>query len=187
MPSLRFLFAQIKAWWDHLDEEDSVSKVTLTATRTPRTRVASARDRAEVPPINKPDCTDTKPKRSRSSATSSKIVIEPQRRGRIARVPRDPTTYWQDKGWTKSGYIYTGFFGSNGQRWPGVIKWHKRGLRDCHITSPPSGLWEHPHAPCFSHIGKGRYSVHFNRQPQTVDAAIITVERILNEATGRRT
>ena len=188
MPGLRFLFARLRAFWSRFFVEDSTPKGTLTATRTPRLPlVASARPRAEAPPLNKPDRTGTEPKRLYSPVTSSNIIVEPQRRDRVARVPRDPTTYWQDKGWTKSGDIYTGFFGSNGQRWPGVIKWHKRGLRDCHITSPPSGLWEHPHAPCFSHIGKGKYSVHFNRQPQTVDAVIITVERILNEATGRRT
>jgi len=188
MPGLRFLFARLRALWSRFFVENSTPKVTLTATRTPRLNlVASARSRAEAPPLYKPDRTGAEPKRLYSSVTSSNIIVEPQRRGRAARVPRDPTTYWQDKGWTKSGDTYTGFFSINSQRWPGVIKWHKRGLWDCHISNPPGGLWEHPHAQCFSYIGKGKYSVHFARQPKTVDAAIITVERILNEATGRRT
>jgi len=179
MPGLRSIFAHLRAW---LSGGENVPKVTITGTRTPRLiRVAPARDRAGVSPVTKASRKVVKLRRSPSANTSSKILVEPQRRARAARVPRDPTTYWQDKGWTKSGDIYTGFFGSNGQRWPGVIKWHKRGLRDCHITNPPGGLWEHPHAPCFSHVGKGKYSVHFARRPQTVDAAIITVEQILNQ------
>jgi len=184
MPGLRSMFAHLRAW---LFEGENTPKAIITGTRALRlTRVASARSRAGAPPDIKPGRKTIEAESTRSSVTSSKTIVAPQTRRRTARVRRDPTTYWQDKGWIKSRDTYNGFFSVNGQRWPGVIKWHKLGLRDCHISNPPAGLWEHLHASCFSHIGKGKYSVHFTRQPQTVDAAIVTVERILAEATGRR-
>ena len=101
-------------------------------------------------------------------------------------VEREPSSYWQDKDWQRQGDIYYGYFGSNGRRWQGAITWGRRGFRDCQIFDPPGELWRHPHASCFYYVGDGSYAVHFNNRPRTIDAAIIAIERILSEATGRR-
>ncbi len=116
---------------------------------------------------------------------SQTIAVEPdRRRGSMTEVMREPTSYWEDKDWVRSGDTYAGYFGTNGTRWPGAIIWDRHGLRGCFISNPPHELWKHQHAPCFCYIGDGRYAVHFSKRPQTLDGAIMTVERILSEAVG---
>ncbi|MFC1865143.1 hypothetical protein ACFLYB_00305 [Chloroflexota bacterium] len=114
-----------------------------------------------------------------------RIVVKPRRKNPIP-VVRQQTAYWEDKGWSRSRQAYSGYFGSNGYRCPGWIGWSKRGLRYCYIKKPPRGLWNHSHRGCFSHIGEEVYSVHFQEKPETIDATIMSVEKILSEATGRR-
>ena len=105
----------------------------------------------------------------------------------VISINREPRMYWEDKGWTKTGNTYTGYFVSISNGWRGEIECGIAGIPvSCFIFDPPRQLWSHSHRSCFSHIGKGKYSVHFNRRPETVDAAIMTVEQILMEAMGRR-
>jgi len=125
-----------------------------------------------------------------SGEISGRILVQPKRPTGITDiigVSREPRMYGEDKGWTKSGDTYTGYFGSNSSGWRGEIVCDSAGIpRTCYISDPPRQLWRHPHRCCFSHVGKGKYAVHFNKCPETVDAAIMTVEQVLREATGRR-
>lgn len=120
-----------------------------------------------------------------SASTAQRTVIYPQTRPQAIMVQRRPGFYWEENDWNRSGQSYIGYFHVNEHRCPGVIVWNKYGLRDCVISNPPGELWQHPHAPCFTYAGDGEYRVHFRNRPKTVDAAILTIERILNEAVRR--
>jgi hypothetical protein len=113
-------------------------------------------------------------------------VVGPQRRGRVVHVRREPTCYWQDRGWRRQRDIYSGYFAFNGRHWPGQIAWRPDGLRGCLIASPPTEVLQGGHGSCFTPKGEGVYAVHFSRRPETVDAAILEVEKVVRQALGSR-
>ena len=115
-----------------------------------------------------------------------RMVIEPIALAPLLHVTRRPSTYWEDRGWIRDRDRYDGYFGINGRMCPGVISWGSRGLKSCLVSNPPQELWTHPHAGCFAHVGNGTYAVHFKQNPKSVDAAIMTVERIIKESIERR-
>jgi hypothetical protein len=128
-----------------------------------------------------PQCIVT-PARTASSNVKERILVEPTGRQPRMQVSRDSSPYWQDAGWVKSGDHYEGNFLANNKTYQGTIVWDQsHGLRGCFVRYPPTGLWSHPHGPCFSHTGGGLYSVHFNTKPRDVDGAIIQVQNILAE------
>ena len=186
---LRLLFSRIAGLWQYFSGGNRVSTVFLIGTRTiPNSRVSSTKATKSVAThARKAAGIVVEPRLPASSSRAScPIIVEPQWHPGIVEVTREPSFYWEDKGWQRQGDTYLGHFGTNSRRCPGIIIWDKQGLRDCYISNPPHELWKHPHAPCFCYVGDGKYSVHFSSRPQTVDAAIITVERILKEATRRR-
>ena len=142
------------------------------------TQTITAAQNKQPPLVVEPQATRT-PLR-----VSHTVVVKPEFRRSKTEVFREPGSYWEDKGWLRSGDTYVGYFGTNGRRFPGVITWHGNGLDKCFIRNPPQELWGHEHASCFCYMGDDTYAVHFSRCPQNVDGTIMSVERVLEEAIG---
>jgi len=188
MTSLRPALDKFVMWWSRIFRRREVPNVTIIRTRPVEShRITPPQKKSGAVLQRQRDQIVVEPQLlSVPSKSLQRIVVEPTMRTDTVPVMRQPASYWEDKGWTKNRQTYTGYFGSNGYRCPGRIQWGQRGLRNCYIYSPPQELWRHPHHRCFCYLGDGKYGVHFQRTPLTVDAAIMTVEQVLNEAVGRR-
>ena len=179
MTSLRLLLDRFAMWCSRVFGRNKIPHVSIIRTR-------SIRSIKLIPPQTVPGAVLVKrsnrkmvesPKHSVSLGKSQRIVVKPVTRAATVPVVRQPTSYWGDKGWTRSRQTYSGYFGLDGYKCRGRVEWSRDGLRSCHIYNPPQQLWKHTHRHCFSHIGNGTYAVHFQKRPQTVDAAIITIEK----------
>lgn len=99
---------------------------------------------------------------------------------RITKLGRD-LPYWEERGWQKRGGTYKGLY--NGE-WYGLIEENYRGSLSFHIFNPPEFLKNTTHWSCFVHKGNGKYGIHFSRKPQDVSSGIISVEKLINEASN---
>lgn len=184
---LRLLFSWIVEVYQRLHRRERVHNVLLLGTRPLRTKIRASAGTTEAGSslqsgriVVKPQSTEIEPSNPHT------MVVVSNRHTDTKEVRREASTYWEDKGWVKSGETFSGHYGTNGKRWSGAIAWNRHGFKCCLILDPPRELWKHPHARCFYYVGNRWYAVHFSTRPRTPDAAIIAVERILDEATGGR-
>jgi hypothetical protein len=185
-PGLRSFFNWAKEIWDSSNEDLVSPKVAILGTRS-------------IPPINvivdrflygeddgpQPQLTANRFLPETSVGNTQRTVIQPQRHTQAILVQRQPSYYWQDSDWSRSGQSYCGYFSAKGRKYPGVIDWDKHGLKYCLVSNPPGELWNHPHGSCFTYAGDGKYQVHFKRRPENVDGVILAVEKILQESLRR--
>lgn len=110
----------------------------------------------------------------------------PVRRGAPLIVPQHHDPLWVEKGWQRNGNGYTGTYRAGGRQWRGLIEEPYPGGYKAFIWDPPlRELDRHPHRPCFRRNGGGgRYEVHFQSLPASLDHAITNVETVLAEALG---
>ncbi|MCK4351854.1 hypothetical protein KAW65_00410 [candidate division WOR-3 bacterium] len=112
------------------------------------------------------------------TVTSSKIMIEP--RNKIV-VERSKKPYWQERGWKRHRWMYTGYYRTRYGSWDGKIE-NITCYPKFYIHNPPSKLQQHPHWECFICRGRRWFLIHFKQNPRNIDSGIIQVERIINEA-----
>lgn len=97
-------------------------------------------------------------------------------------VERIPRAYWEERGWTNQGDCYDGDFQTRFGKWPGCAAVSPSGRVEIYIHYPPTVLRHHPHWLCFFKRKGGWYFVHSTDPMEDVSAAIIAVEKIINEA-----
>jgi hypothetical protein len=108
--------------------------------------------------------------------------------GRV-RVEADRRPLWEARGWRRVGDRLRGAYRTPRGSCSGeiVVDGRMRPL-DFYIFNPAPELLADPvHGPCFRRLGNGRYWVHFNVTPVSVDAGIVQVETLLAGALARRT
>lgn len=106
-------------------------------------------------------------------------------------VPPTPTPLWIVKGWQRTPETneYTGSFAAAGAVWPGVVREPYPGGYQAFIWNPPVVDIRNrtSHGPCFIPNGElGRYQVHYHTTPSSLDHAITSIERVLQQACNRR-
>jgi hypothetical protein len=135
------------------------------------------------------------------STTPQRIEIRPEARPEVQRIiirrlrKRKPIAirprtapYWEERGWRLVGTNLVGEYRTPRGTCAGTISKAGSPRPEFFIHNPPAALQEHDHWACFSDVGGGRYSIHFNPHPPFPDAGIVAVERVLAEAlaSGRR-
>jgi hypothetical protein len=106
-----------------------------------------------------------------------------RRAGSRIMVQRNPRPYWEENGWTKKGCVYSGEYRSrHGARSPGHITVSPGGRIEVFISNPPTRLQRHPHWHCFIKRHGDLYFIHPQTPVTDVSAAILSVEKTLNEA-----
>lgn len=90
--------------------------------------------------------------------------------------------YWQDSGWVRHGDVMKGYYRTFRGSFKGEIHIVRSGHHRYFIMEPPPQLKKHEHSMCFLWRGRGRYLVHWQSQPASVDAGILRLEQILQES-----
>lgn len=88
----------------------------------------------------------------------------------------------EERGWRIEGNTARGYYrtarGSFGGRIEGVGSAKPRYF----ISDPPRELLKGPHGACFAQRSKHEFSIHWNRQPRTIDEGILRVEHTILES-----
>lgn len=105
-----------------------------------------------------------------------------QGRGLIIPVERREIPYWQERGWRRSGKIYTGSYQTPYAAFQGRIEEGWAGGLTFYLFNPSAQIKNCSHWCCFAHRGKDWYLVHMARRPKDVSSGIITIERLITEA-----
>ena len=103
-------------------------------------------------------------------------------RGPLINVERRQIPYWQERGWTRNGNIYTGTYQTPYAAFYGHIEEHRGGHIDFYLYNPAEEIRSHSHWSCFQHRGNDWYLIHMSRHPKDVGSGIITIERLITEA-----
>jgi hypothetical protein len=121
---------------------------------------------------------------SRPASASLRELISRAVRGRAPAitVERRKIPYWQERGWTREGYTYTGNYQTVYAAFFGQVTEHRGGHINFMLYSPSDEIRRHSHWTCFQHRGNDWYLVHMGKQPKDVSSGIITIERLITEA-----
>ncbi len=109
----------------------------------------------------------------------------PQRsgtRGRSVVVQRARLPYWQERGWEERRSEYLGKYQTRHGSWRGRITVSPAARIEVFIENPPTILTKHPHWKCFQWRGNNWYFVHAPTPIPDVSAAILGIEKTINEA-----
>jgi hypothetical protein len=98
------------------------------------------------------------------------------------RVQRRQIPYWQERGWTRQGNIYSGNYQTPYVAFQGWIEQQRSGHIDFYLYNPSQQIRSHSHWTCFQHRGNDWYLVHMGREPRDVGSGIMTIERLITEA-----
>lgn len=100
----------------------------------------------------------------------------------IVTVQRQQIPYWQDRGWSRKGQVYSGSYQTPYGAFCGRIE--QRGLAsfEFFLYQPSEEIKSHSHWVCFQDRRNGWYLVHMGREPKDVSSGILTIERLITEA-----
>lgn len=90
--------------------------------------------------------------------------------------------YWQERGWTYSGSVFTGSYQTPYAAFCGHIEERGSGHFEFFLYQPSNEIIQHSHWVCFQDRGNGWYLVHMGRQPRDVSSGILTIERLIAES-----
>lgn len=90
---------------------------------------------------------------------------------------------WKEDGWKKnaSGHL-VGYYRTWAGAFRGFIRRPHSNSREFYIIDPPAELLSGPHGLCFVERGRGRYFVHWECEPKSIDDGILRMEFTLAEA-----
>lgn len=100
-------------------------------------------------------------------------------------------TLWQQRGWHRSSHganikEYRGDYlvAKPSSTYQGTIVEELEPSRlRVFILNPPSSLKKHPKGSCFSPVHGDWFGVHFEKEPDNVDSAIVFIENVLQWCT----
>jgi hypothetical protein len=102
---------------------------------------------------------------------------------------RQLAPYWQRKGWKEFGKSvfrsqegYQGHYATKYGSWSGIIIKEFGNNYAYYIINPPATLIKGNHSACFKDKGNGKYGVHFQKEPKTINEGIITIEKTIAES-----
>lgn len=101
-------------------------------------------------------------------------------------VRPNPLPYHMEKGWQKTGRVYHGYYRTRLGAFKGEIEERPGGDHKFYIFDPPEEVLNGPHTPCFTHVGNNRYHIHFRIDARSLDAGVMSVERLLYQSLKRR-
>ena len=101
-------------------------------------------------------------------------------------VRPNPLPYHLEKGWQKIGRVYHGYYRCKLGAFKGEIGERPGGDYKFYIFNPPEAVLNGPHAPCFTPVGNNRYHIHFRIDARSLDAGVMSVERLLYQSINRR-
>ena len=105
-----------------------------------------------------------------------------RRQGQAILVNREPSSYWRERGWQKEGGTYRGIFQTRFGKWPGYATISPSGRVEIFIQRPPPALKQHPHWACFRQLKGGWFFVHPISEIPDLSAAILSIEKTINQA-----
>jgi len=97
-------------------------------------------------------------------------------------VLRRQIPYWQERGWTRQGNVYTGNYQTPYGAFIGWIEQEQSGHISFYFYGPSTEIRNHSHWTCFQHRGNDWYLVHMVKEPHDVSSGIIAIERLVTEA-----
>jgi hypothetical protein len=97
-------------------------------------------------------------------------------------VRRREIPYWQERGWQRDGYHYTGSYQTPHAAFEGFIDDTWRGDIKCYLRDPSPEIRRSSHWACFASRGDDWFFVHMARRPADVSSAIMTIEKLICEA-----
>ena len=97
-------------------------------------------------------------------------------------VQRQQIPYWQERGWTRNGRIYTGSYQTPYAAFCGHIEQHGSAGFEFFLYQPSDQIKRHSHWVCFQDRQNDWYLVHMGREPKDVSSGILTIERLITES-----
>ena len=121
---------------------------------------------------------------TRPAPVSLRELVSRWARGHAPAIPvtRRPIPYWQERGWTLNGNVYSGNDQTPYAAFQGWIEQERSGHIHFHLYNPSAEIRSHSHWTCFQHRGNDWYLIHMARQPRDVSSGIMTIERLITEA-----
>jgi len=119
-----------------------------------------------------------------ASATIRELVSRMVRRTAypVPVVQRLQLPYWQERGWFRSGNIYTGSYQTPYGAFLGQAAERGLGNFEFFLHEPSDEIRCHSHWVCFQERHNGWYLVHMGRQPRDISSGILTIERLVAES-----
>jgi hypothetical protein len=100
-------------------------------------------------------------------------------------VSRREIPYWEERGWVRSGNVYTGNYQTPYGAFAGMAEDRGGNYYRFYIFDPPRKVRWSSHSACFQARRDKGYLVHMAIMPTDVSSGIITIERLINEALGQ--
>lgn len=97
-------------------------------------------------------------------------------------VRRREIPYWQERGWTRHGRIYSGSYQTRYASFQGRIEEGWSGNLTFMLYRPSEQIRRGGHWSCFVSRGDDWFMVHMARRPKDASSGIITIERLITEA-----
>jgi len=97
-------------------------------------------------------------------------------------VVRREIPYWRERGWTRDGNNYTGWYQTPDAAFHGWIEDSWSGNINFFLYNPSAQIRRHSHWSCFAPRDGEWYLVHMARRPKDVSSGILTIERLIREA-----
>ena len=97
-------------------------------------------------------------------------------------VQRRPLPYWQERGWTRQGNVYTGNYQTRYAAFQGWIEQERSRHISFYLYSPSAEIRSHSHWTCFQHRGNDWFLIHMGREARDVGSGIMTIEQLIREA-----
>ena len=102
--------------------------------------------------------------------------------GPTVTVERRQVPYWQERGWTRQGDTYNGYYQTPYAAFYGQAAEYRGGYFEFWLYRPSDEIRRCGHWACFQHRGNDWYLVHMSRQPKDIGSGILAIERLITEA-----
>ena len=119
-----------------------------------------------------------------ASATIREIISRVVRRSvqSPTLVQRQQISYWQERGWTRNGRIYSGSYKTPHGSFCGHIEQIGGASFEFFLYQPSPEIRRHSHWVCFQDRKNDWYLVHMARKPKDLSSGILTIERLITES-----
>lgn len=97
-------------------------------------------------------------------------------------VRRQQIPYWQQRGWTRSGNLYTGNYQTPYGAFSGMAEDQGGNFFRFYLFDPPAEVRRSSHWACFQPRRNKGYLVHMATMPADIGSGIMTIERLITEA-----
>ena len=120
--------------------------------------------------------------RQASPSLFSEFVRRDRASSGAEHVERRKIPYWREQGWVYRGGVYHGAYRTQHGSFQGTVE--DRGFGDLrfYMIGPPRAVRHSSHWACFAPRGNKGFQVHMGYRPKDVSSGIMTIERLITEA-----